>query len=74
MTALLERPIQRWPPAPMHRITWEEYLALPEGSPYMAPGLPFQPTLFPGLTIDLAALMGETITDLDETELEESNQ
>lgn len=40
----------------------------------MAPGIPFQPTLFPGLTIDLAALMGETVPDLDEIEPEEPNQ
>ena len=40
----------------------------------IAPGVPFQPTLFPDLTIDLATLMGETVTDLDETEPEEPNQ
>lgn len=212
MTALLERPIQRRPPAPMQRITWAEYLALPEGPPYyefedgvlimmtrphgrhqkilmrlagvldhhielqqigsiwieilvkfphhargyipdlvylasehlaqfwerdgqihgtpdmivevlspstrgrdrtqkmqtyqragvpwywlieqddltieefeltergylarqlIAPGLPFQPTLFPDLTIDLAALMGETVTDSNETEADEPDQ
>ncbi len=38
------------------------------------PGVPFQPTLFPGLTIDLAALMGETVTDLDAVESEEIDQ
>lgn len=34
----------------------------------IAPGKPFQPTLFSGLTIDLVALMGETAPDLDEAE------
>ena len=42
----------------------EEYRLTPEGyvlAQTVPPGEPFVPGLFPGLTIDLAALMGETV-------------
>ena len=55
-------------------LTIEEFELTPRGylaNQLISPGTLFQPTLFPGLTIDLAELMGEEITDL-ENESEES--
>lgn len=56
-------------------LTIEEFELTPRGylaNQLIAPGAPFQPTLFPDLTIDLIELMGETVSDLEDTESTES--